>query len=111
VRNIKTDLGNLSNKALRNIKFLQNSVPEEIIEEISYKLEIKNIAKGDYVFRVGVPCKEISIISMGRVEVLISNKRQSIESYLETLYAGCVVGSYNSINYNEYSISGRALTD
>ena len=48
---------------------------------------------------------------MGRIEVLISNKKQSIESYLETLYSGCVIGSFNSINYDEYTISGRALTD
>ena len=56
-------------------------------------------------------CKEIYIIGMGRVEIMISNKRQSTESYLETLYSGWVIGAYNSINYNEYSISWRALTD
>ena len=97
--------------ALRNIEYLTNSIPEEIIEEISYKLETKNIEKGDFLFRVGMQWKEVYIIFMGRVEVMISNKRSSNEWYLETLYAGWVIGSYGSINYNEYTISWRALTD
>ena len=97
--------------ALRNIEYLANSIPEEIIEEISYKVETKNIEKGDYLFRVGTQWKEIYIVCMGRFEIMISNRRHSSESYLETLYAGWVIGSYGSINYNEYTISWRALTD
>ena len=98
-------------KSLRNIEYLSDSIPEEIIEEISFKLEIKNIARGDYLFRYGTPWKEVYIICMGRIEILISNKKQSIETYLETLYTGWVIGAYNSINYDDYSISGKALTD
>lgn len=40
-------------RSLRNVEFLAQSMPDEIVEEISYKLEIKSIAKGDYLFKVG----------------------------------------------------------
>lgn len=98
-------------KSLRNVEYLSYSMPEEVIEEISYKVETKNIEKGDYLFRVGMQCKELYIISMGRVEILLANRKHSNETYLETLYAGWVIGSYGSINYDEYTISCRAITD
>jgi CRP-like cAMP-binding protein len=40
-------------RSLRNVEFLIQSIPEEIIEEISYKLELKSISKGEYLFKVG----------------------------------------------------------
>lgn len=98
-------------RALRNIEFLTLSIPEEIIEEISYKLELKSIAKGEYLFKVGDPCKVIYIICKGRLELLISNNRHSTESFLDTLYAGCSVGSYSALNTEDYTLSGKALTD
>lgn len=48
-------------RALRNVEYLNKTVPDEVIEEISYKLELMNITKGDYLFKVGQPCKEINI--------------------------------------------------
>lgn len=63
------------------------------------------------MFKVGMQWKEIYIISMGRVEILLSNRRSSSENYIETLYSGWVIGSYGSINYDEYTISWRAITD
>ena len=90
MRSIKIDFKKFIKMALRNIEYLANSIPEEIIEEISYKVETKNIEKGDYLFRVGTQWKEIYIVCMGRFEIMISNRRHSSESYLETLYAGWV---------------------
>lgn len=102
---------NFIKRALRNVEFLAKSIPEEIIEEISYKLDIKSISKGDYLFKVGEPCKEIYIICKGRMELLISNKRKSAESFLDTVYTGCSIGSYSCLNTDDYALSGRALTD
>ena len=50
-------------------------------------------------------------MSKGRIEILITNNRNSNETYLDTIYAGCSVGSYSALNVEDYTILGRALTD
>lgn len=42
---------------------------------------------------------------------MIYNKKTSNETYLDTIYAGCSVGSYSALNVEDYTISGKALTD
>lgn len=42
-------------RSLKNVEYLACSIPEEIVEEISYKVEIKHISKGDYIFKAGEP--------------------------------------------------------
>ena len=98
-------------RTLRNVEYLNANVTEEIIEEISYKLEIRNLTKGDYLFKVGDTCKEIYILWKGRIELLISNNRHSSEIYLDTIYTGWSIGSYSAINADQHTISGKALTD
>ena len=97
-------------RSLRNVEYFDKTIPDEIVKEISYKLELKNIPKDEYLFKSGNPWKKIIIISSGRVEILISN-RDNNESYLDTIYSGCSVGSYGVLKADYYFISGKALTE
>ncbi|CAI2361263.1 unnamed protein product [Moneuplotes crassus] len=98
-------------RSLRNVEFLEQKVPEDLIEELSYKMQFKNISKTDYLFKSGTPCRSIIIIVSGRVEILIMNNNNGNESYLDTLYSGCTIGSYSVLNNDDYCTSCKALTD
>lgn len=98
-------------RSLRNVEFLDKSVSEEIIEEISYKLKLKNASKGDYIFKSGAAWRKIIIIASGRVEILISSNQNISETYLDTLYSGWSMGSYNILNNDDYCTSCKTLTD
>jgi hypothetical protein len=42
-------------RSLRNVEFLDKTIPEEVIQELSYRLELKTISKDDYLFKTGAP--------------------------------------------------------
>ncbi|CAI2362152.1 unnamed protein product [Moneuplotes crassus] len=98
-------------RSLRNVEFLDKSVPEDLIEELSFKMQFKNASRDDYIFKSGTPCRNIIIIASGRVEILIMNNNNGDESYLDTLYSGCTIGSYSVLNNDDYCTSCKALTD
>ena len=75
-------------RSLRNIDYLSHGVSDEIVEEISYKMEMISLHVDEYLFQSGKICKEIFIICSGELEVSIATRSHSTESYLDTLYSG-----------------------
>jgi CRP-like cAMP-binding protein len=96
-------------KALLNIDYLSSKISDEIIEEISYKLETVNLNANTYLFQNGKACKEIYIILRGEVDVLIKNSKK--ESYLDTLYIGWSTGSYSILTGEDYWFSVKSKTE
>lgn len=80
-------------RSLKQIDYLSEGVSDQIIDEISYLLDIVTIDKGDYLFKKDSPWKEIFIVSNGELDVYLGNNTKQ-PTYLETLYTGCIVGSY-----------------
>ncbi|CAI2366862.1 unnamed protein product [Moneuplotes crassus] len=97
--------------SLRNIDFLSNGVSDEVIEEISYKMEMISLHANEHLFHSGYPCREIFIICNGELEIMISSKSIATGRYLETLSSGCNIGSYSCLVYEDYTITGIAQTD
>ncbi|CAI2361123.1 unnamed protein product [Moneuplotes crassus] len=96
--------------ALANVDFLQHEIPENIIDEIFYKLELLNVNKGKYLFKNGKICRNLHIIVSGEAEILIKNV-DGQETYLDSLYRGCSTGTYSILTGDPYSFSFRATTD
>ena len=82
-------------RALRNIDYLNSTVPDNIISELTYKLEPVSVSEGSYVFKAGTPCKDIHIITNGELDVYVNNNNR--DTYLDTLYTGCVIGAYSTL--------------
>lgn len=98
-------------KALRQIEFLNKTVTEDAVEEISYQVEYIHLSKDEYLFKSGTVCREIYIISHGDIEIQISNKRASHYTYLDTLHSGANIGTCSMLTGEEYTISGKALNE
>lgn len=49
-------------RSLRNIDYLNMTISDEIVEELSYKLERTSVTQGSVIFKAGTTCKEIHII-------------------------------------------------
>jgi len=100
-------------KSLRTIDYLHNSenISDNIIQELSYKLETISLSKDEYLFKSGKAWTEIFIIVSGIIEVSIKNQHNSSSSYLDTLYSGCTIGSYGALMNEYYSISGKAVEE
>jgi CRP-like cAMP-binding protein len=73
-------------RALRNIDYLNATVPDKVLEEITYRFEQLTVTQDSIVFRAGTPCKDIYVISSGEVDVYVFNNNK--ETYLDTLYTG-----------------------
>lgn len=96
-------------RCIRNIDYLSYGISDKIIEEIVYMFDIISLKEESYLFRVGSPCRDIYIISQGEMNIYVHNNTK--ETFLETLYTGCSIGSYCLLTSEEYSISGKAKTD
>lgn len=105
----KDKLKKFVKKSLLNIDYLSSKISDEIIEEISYKLETVNLNADTYLFQSGKACKEIYIILRGEVDVLIKNSKK--ESYLDTLYIGWSTGSYSILTGEDYCFSVKSRTE
>lgn len=97
-------------RALCSIEYFSGPTSDEIIEALTYKLEILNINKDTTIFQNGKPCREIYIIAHGEVNIYIKNNEIK-DSYLDTVYQGCSIGSYSVLTGDDYSITGKAKTD
>ena len=97
-------------RTLESIEYFNEPKLEKIREELFYKLEILNIKKDTTIFQNGKPWREIYIIANGEVNIFIENNDKN-ESYLDTVYQGCSIGSYSILTGDDYSINGKAKTD
>lgn len=98
-------------RSLKNIDYLSTGVSDDAVEEISYKMEMISLHIHETLFKSGKPCKEIFIICNGELEISVNSKSSTNSTYLDTLYSGCSIGSYSALAYEDYTISGRAISD
>lgn len=93
---------------LKNIEYLTD-VPDALLEEMTYMLELTHINEGTFLIKRGTQWKEIHIIWNGEIDVYIGNNKR--ENILDTLYTGWSIGSYYSLTSDDYIISAKAKTD
>lgn len=79
-------------RSLVNIDYFGYGLNDEIVDEISYMLEPINITQSTNLFAAGEICNNIYVISSGEINIYVNNNGQ--ETYVDTLYTGCTVGSY-----------------
>ena len=96
-------------RSVKNIDYLSYNMPDLIINDISYLFEITSISEGSYLFKKGTTWKDIHIISNGEINIYLGDNKR--ESFLDTLYAGCTIGSYGVLNADDYTVSAKAKTD
>ena len=96
-------------RCLRNIDYLSYNVSEKVLDEIAYRLEPIQVAKDTYLFKAGDPCKYIEIVTSGEVSIYVNNNNR--DTYLDTLYKGCIIGSYSTLTADDYTITGKCSTD
>lgn len=75
-------------RALRNVDYLTSEIPEHVVEEISYKMEMIVLQKDEILFESGKPCREIYIVCNGEIEIRITNNLNTVGTYLDSLYSG-----------------------
>ena len=92
--------------ALKSIEYLCGDVTEEILQEISYKVEYIHLNKDDFLFKSHTTWKEIFIISKGEIEIMVTNRSGTGSTHLDSLSSGSIIGSISSILSEEYTISG-----
>lgn len=110
IRKIYTDKWkNFIKRSIKNIDYCSYGMPDHIIDDISYLFEPMSINEGEYLFRKGTACTDIYIISNGELNIFISGSKK--EYFLDTLYTGCTIGCYSSLNAEDYTISAKAKTD
>jgi CRP-like cAMP-binding protein len=96
-------------RSLRNINYLGSGISSRIIDEISYRFEMISVNKGDYLFQAGTPWDSIYIIKQGEIDVYLQSS--VMETYFDTIYAGCSIGSYGWTKNETYYTSGKGKTD
>ena len=97
-------------RSLRNIDYFTYGLTEDkVIEEITYLLEMIDIKHEDYLFKTKDQWKNIYMISNGEIEIYVNNNGK--DHFIDTLYAGCTIGSYGVLKLEDYTINAKAKTD
>lgn len=96
-------------RCLRNIDYLSSRVSDLVLDEICYRLEPIHCNKETVLFKAGTPWKDIHIITSGEVKIFVNNNNR--DTYLDTLYTGCIIGSYCSLTSDYYSMTAIWDTD
>lgn len=86
-------------KLLRGVPYFSN-LDDEIIEELSYELQMKYYDDSHQVFKQGDSVEDIHIIVEGTLDLLLEISDEEIE--FETLYRGCTVGIYGVVGRYGY---------
>lgn len=96
-------------RSIKNIDYFSYKISDKIIEEISYMFDTVSLKEEDFLFRAGIVCNEIYIISNGELDIYVHNN--SKETYVETLYTGWSIGSYSALISENHTISAKARSD
>ena len=96
-------------RLLKNIVFIDDTVPTSVLEELTYRLKQETIGAGKYLVKSGYLADQIYLIVNGQFEVLI--EKNSKETFIDTLYSGCTIGGYSIIGGDPHTISVRAKED
>ena len=89
----KDNLRKFIYKTLKSIEYFGDDVSDEIIHEISFKVEYIHLNKDEFLFKSGTTCKEIFIISKGEIEIMMANKSCTGSTHLDSLTSGSTIGS------------------
>lgn len=96
-------------RTLKYISFLSHDVSDLILEDLIYELDTERVETGNYLFKKGFPCDCIYIIIGGEVDIYMENNGR--ETYIETLKQSCNIGTYSTIQEEDYSFTCKAKTD
>jgi hypothetical protein len=92
---------------VRNTDFGYN-LSFESVWEISYGLKPLYVQEGRFIFKEGDNCNKIYFILDGKVDIYITINYEKI--FIEELYRGCTLGSYNALSDSEQGISAKAVS-
>jgi CRP-like cAMP-binding protein len=97
-------------KVIRNIDFINKTISDDIVEEIMYRVTLKQFNKGAYLFKQGKPWNEIHILVNGEVEIYVNNN-EVYDILVDTLFWGWSIGAYSSLMNEDYTVSGLVKED
>lgn len=92
-----------------SIDYFSYDIPDKILDEMAYMFEVITIEKDTFLFKKGSSCKEMYVITNGELDIYIGTYKQ--DTHLDTLYAGCIIGSYGILTCDDYRFSGKAKTN
>ncbi len=86
------------------------SLPEEMVDELRTKAQIRDLTKGDLLFAMGDESHELFVIQEGRIAISTrsSDNRESMVAVLES---GGLFGEMGLFDGGPRSAEARALTD
>ena len=96
-------------KCLKSIDYLREGISDEVLDEISYKLEIINCPNNNHYIKAGQFCNEIIMIWCGKMEVSIENIGGR-QTYIDTLTACSTIGAYSAMSAEDHMINAHSKT-
>lgn len=96
-------------KTLKNISFLSHEISDVILEDLIYELDTERVETGNYLFKKGFSCDCIYIVIHGEVDIYMENNGR--ETFVETLGQSCNIGTYSTIQEEDYNFTCKAKTD
>mmetsp|Transcript_20180 Transcript_20180/g.19822 ORF Transcript_20180/g.19822 Transcript_20180/m.19822 type:complete len:114 (-) Transcript_20180:721-1062(-) len=96
-------------KTLKNISFLSHEISDVILEDLIYELDTERIEEGNYLFRKGFSCDCIYIVIHGEVDIYMENNGR--ETFIETLHQSSNIGTYSTIQEEDYNFTCKAQND
>lgn len=94
-------------KILSSVSYLK-SVPQDVREDLHYRLIQENHEEGGKVFNRGTECDQLVFVIGGEMQLVVEQNGK--EYLLESLGPGSVVGTYSIINKSAYEFSAKAKT-
>lgn len=90
---------------LKNVPYLRE-VPQSIIEQLHYTLQVENHEAGARVFSEGSECRQVYFVTSGTLELFVEDGRE--QRILDSLGPGSWIGAYTVLNASSYKFSARA---
>lgn len=98
-------------KTLKFVSFLSHDIDDVILEELMYELDSERCEAGNYLFKKGWSWDCIYIIIHGEMEIYMDSNGNGRETYIETLHQSWNIGTYATLQEEDYSFSCKAKTD
>ena len=96
-------------KTLKNISFLSHDISDVILEDLIYELDTERVETGQYIFKKGFSWDWIYIVIHGEVDIFMENN--SRETFIESLSQSSNIGTYSTLQEEDYNFTWKAKTD
>lgn len=81
-------------------------IPQHVIEQLHYTLQVENHESGSRVFSDGSECRQVYFVTSGAIELIVEDGRD--QRTLDCLGPGSWVGAYTVLNASSFKFSARA---